>query len=169
MLSLRLFSIPAAPALCSTSPITTAMTFMYRGYRRLGAVKEFIKARSVGPSFAVMPFYADTFLVLSYALSLSGPPDVASQRPPSLVSVIDSQRLNDASSSSPLRVIADSTSSFHMHETSVETDRREGSRSTMVLSPKRRNVSPVSGMGCDGWCMYNINPRATVVSTDLAW
>jgi len=112
--------------------------------------------------------------VRDYALGLAGFPDAASRRHPSLVSLIDTHWLNDAPSpsASPSRVITDSASSLNLHETSMEADRHEarsslGSRS--VLSPKRRNTSPVFGVGCDGWCRYDNNRRATVVSAILAW
>jgi hypothetical protein len=43
---------------------------------------------------------------------------------------------------------------------SVEPDPHANS----VLSPTRQFMSPISQVGCDGWCGYDLIPRATVVS-----
>ena len=148
---------------------------MYRGYRRFGDVEKIIITRSVGPTFPIMLLYTDTSTVVRRnAIGFTGFPDAASRRPRSHVSSMDSLWPNDVPSSPPLRVITDSASSLNLHETSVEVDRHEArsslsSRSTMVLSPKRRNISPVFDVGCDGWCGYDINSRATVVRAVFAW
>ena len=48
----------------------------------------------------------------------------------------------------------------NQREKSVEASRLGGSS---ILSPTRYD-SPVSRMKCDGWCGYDLIPRATVVS-----
>ena len=166
LLSLRLFLIPVTPAQCLTCPITIATTFMFRGYRRANVVQKHSTTRLVGSSLPILSFYADTPLVRGNALGFV--PESPSRRPPSSIS---GRLLTDPpSSDSPLRVITEigSTFSTNHRETSVEADQRgtpsrQDSSCTTVLSPTRYD-SPVPVGLCDGWCGYDIIPRATVVS-----
>jgi len=104
------------------------------------------------------------------ALGYVGFPDSASRRPTSLVGVMNSHRLNDTRSGSPLRIITEIGSAFstNQRESSVEADQRSsrsprGSSRATVLSPMQCD-SPVSRIKCDGWCGYDLHPCATVVS-----
>ena len=54
--------------------------------------------------------------------------------------------------------------SANRREISVEADARDN---MSVLSPMRRCESPISRLKCDGWCDYDLIPRATVVSVDF--
>ena len=117
-----------------------------------------------------MSFYNDTSLVRDCALGYVGFPDSASRRPTSLVGVMNSHRLNDTRSGSPLRIITEIGSAFstNQRESSVEADQRSsrsprGSSRATVLSPMQCD-SPVSRIKCDGWCGYDLHPCATVVS-----
>ena len=170
MLFLRLFSIPVTPERCLTCPTTTAITSMFRGYRRVNAVQKHSKTRSVGPSLPNLTFYADTPLVRGNALNFVGVPDSPSRRPTSFVSAINSHWLNGSPSDSPLRLITEIGRAFSTNhrETSVgagqhEAPSRQNSTSTTVVSPTRYE-SPVPGVSCDGWCGNDIIPCATVVS-----
>lgn len=167
--------IPVTPGQCLTCPTTTATAFMFRGYRRVNAVPKHFKTRSVGPSLPILPFYADTPLVRGNALGFVGFPESPSRRPTSFVSAINSHWLNGSPSDSPLRVITEIGGTFSTahRESSVETDQqgtpsRQDSTSTTILSPTRYD-SPVPGVLCDGWCGYDLIPRATVVSAICAW
>jgi hypothetical protein len=64
-----------------------------------------------------------------------------------------------------LRVNTDigGTLSANRRELSVEADARDN---MSVLSPMRRCESPISRLKCDGWCDYDLIPRATAVSVD---
>jgi len=143
--------------------------FMFRGYRRVNAVQKHSTTRSVGPSLHILSFYADTPLVRGNALGLV--PESPSRQPPSFGSAISSHLLTDSPlSDSPLRIVTetDGTFSTNHRETSVEADQhgtpsRQDSSCTTVLSPTRHD-SPMSVGICDGWCGYDIIPRATVVS-----
>ena len=86
-----------------------------------------------------------------------------------------SQLLKDAPSGSPLRIVAeiDSISSTKQRSASAETDRQEAhgrrcSSPKWILSPGRHYCEPV-GVKCDGWCMCDSIPCATVVSAICAW
>ena len=86
-----------------------------------------------------------------------------------------SQLLKDALSGSPLRTFTEmgSISSTNQRSASTETDRQEAlsrrsSSPKWILPPDRHYSEPV-GVRCDGWCMPDFNPCATVVSAICAW
>lgn len=161
--------IPVTPGPCLTCPITVATTFMFRGYRRANAVQKHSITRSVGPSLPILSFYADTPQVRGNALGFV--PESPSRRPASLFSAISGHLVTDSpSSDSPLRIITEigGTFSTNHRKTSVEagqrgTPSRQGSSCTTIVSPTRYD-SPVPVGICDGWCGYDIIPRANVVS-----
>ena len=70
--------------------------------------------------------------------------------------------LSDTYLSSPLRIDTEAGGVLlaNQREESVEAGHQGGSS---ILSPTRYD-SPVSRVGCDGWCGYDLIPRATVVS-----
>ncbi len=73
--------------------------------------------------------------------------------------------LSDTRPSSPLRINTEigGALSANQREVTVEVDAR---RNTSVLSPTRRYDSPISRVRCDGWCGYDLIPRAKVVGGD---
>jgi hypothetical protein len=86
-----------------------------------------------------------------------------------------SQVRKDAPSGSPLQTITeiDSISSTIQRSASAETDRQEAlgrrcSSPKWILPPDRHHSEPI-GVRCDGWCMPDFNPCATVVSAICAW
>jgi hypothetical protein len=176
-MSFRLFLIPVTPAHCWTFPTTTATTFMYHGCRKVNAVQERIKTRSVGPSLPIpiMPFYADTSLVRNYALRSASLSDSTSLWFASNTSVINSHVLDDTLSGSPLRIITNISSapSTDQHEKSMEAGGAGAQNppgSIFMTEPSLTLCeSPVSVVRCDGWCMSDPNPHATAVSVICAW
>jgi hypothetical protein len=104
--------------------------------------------------------------VRGHAFGLVSLPGSGSQQSSSIASMMDSQhRLSDTRPDTPLRVTTDvgGALSANQRELSVEADAR-GNMS--VLSPTRTFMSPISRVRCDGWCGYDLIPRATVVSVD---
>jgi hypothetical protein len=123
-----------------------------------------------------VPFYTDTSQVRGNALDFVGLTDLSIRRSTSFFSVMTSQLLKDAPSGSPLRVIAeiDSISSTNQRSASAETDQQEAlgrrcSSPKWILPPDRRYTSEPVGVRCDGWCMPDFKPCATVVSAVCAW
>ena len=121
-----------------------------------------------------MPFHTDTSQVRGNALDFVGFPESAFRRP-TFARVMTSQWLNDAPSGSPLRIITEIESSLPIcqRKTSAEADLQEAQRPwcsspTPFLPSERQVCSPVP-MGCDGWCGYDLIPRANVVSVICAW
>ena len=123
----------------------------------------------------IIPFYADTPLVRNYALRSTSLFDSTSLWPAFSTSAIDSHLLNDTLSGSPLRIIANISSA-------PSTDQREkpmeaggaGAQnplgSSFTAEPSLTLCeSPVSVVRCDGWCMSDPIPHATVVSVICAW
>ncbi|KAN0118331.1 Caspase domain containing protein [Russula decolorans] len=103
-------------------------------------------------------------IVRGHAFGLVSLPGSGSQQSSSIASMMDSQhRLSDTRPGTPLRVTTDvgGALSANQRELSVEADAR-GNMS--VLSPTRTFMSPISRVRCDGWCGYDLIPRATVVS-----
>ena len=107
-----------------------------------------------------------TVQVRNHAFGLISRPGSGSQQSSSIASMMDGQhRLSETRPGSPLRVNTDvgGALSASQRELSVEADAR-GNMS--VLSPTRTFMSPISRVRCDGWCGYDLIPRATVVSVD---
>ena len=105
------------------------------------------------------------FKVRGHAFDFISRPGSGS-RASSIASVIGSQyRLSDTRPGSPLRVNTDvsGTLSTNQRELYGEADAR---CSVSVLSPTRQVVTPISRVRCDGWCGYDLIPRATVVGVD---
>jgi hypothetical protein len=105
-------------------------------------------------------------IVRGHAFGLVSRPGSGSQQSSSIASMMDSQhRLSDTRQGSLLQVntTVGGAISANQRKLSVEVDAR-GSMS--VLSPTRTFMSPISRVRCDGWCGYDLIPRATVVSVD---
>jgi hypothetical protein len=140
---------------------------MYRGCRRVNSVIRRFITRSV----CLLP---DTSQARGNALDFVDLTDLSIRRSTSFT-VMTSQLLKDASSGSPLRTITEivSISSTNQRSASAETDRQEAlgprcSSPKWILPPDRHYSEPV-GVRCDGWCMPDFNPCATVVSAICAW
>ena len=100
------------------------------------------------------------------AVGVVSRPGSGSLPPNSIASVMGSQhKLSDTRPGLPLRVNTEvgSALSANHRELSVEAGSRDN---VSVLSPTRRYESPISRVRCDGWCGYELNPCATVVSVD---
>jgi hypothetical protein len=109
--------------------------------------------------------------VRGHAFGLISRPGSGSQQPSSIANVMGSQHsLSDTRPGSPLRLNTDVSDalSANQHELSVEASAGD---SKSVLSPTRRCKSPISRVRCDGWCGYDLIPRATVVCrfSCVAW
>lgn len=103
-------------------------------------------------------------IVRGQAFGLISRPGSGSQQSSSIASVMGSQhRQSDTHAGSPLRINTNvgGALSANQRKQSVEAD---GRGNMSVLSPTRRFMSPISRVRCDGWCGYDVIPRATVVS-----
>jgi hypothetical protein len=101
-------------------------------------------------------------MVRGHAFDLVSLPGSASRQPTSIASVMSQCWQGDSRPSSLLWINTEVASilSANQREMSVEAGSQGGAS---VLSPTQYD-SPVSRVSCNGWCGYDLFPRATVVS-----
>jgi len=111
----------------------------------------------------------DNRIVRNYAVGTVGLPDLPSRRHTSIPNVLSSRRLNDTPPGSQLRANTEIASSVstNQREMSVEADPHQArgrSAYRSITPPFLERYDSPDCRECDGWCGFDPEPHATVLS-----